>query len=85
MTIGAGIFLIAIGAILTFAVDWELGGLDLDIVGWILMIAGLAGIVLTLAYTRRSRRVVEQTVPGERVVERRTEVYDDPNVPPPPA
>lgn len=49
------------------------------------MLAGLAGIVLTLAYTRRSRRVVEQTVPSERVVERRTEVYDDPNVPPPPA
>ena len=88
MTIGAGIFLIAVGAILTFAVDWQLGGVDLDVVGWVLMIAGLAGILITLVYSRtRATRVVQQQQvrPGERVVERRTDVYDDPNGPPPPA
>ena len=88
MTIGAGIFLIAVGAILTFAVDWQLGGVDLDIVGWVLMLAGLAGILITLVYSRtRATRVVQQQQvrPGERVVERRTDVYDDPNGPPPPA
>ena len=87
MTIGAGIFLIAVGAILTFAVDWQLGGVDLDVVGWVLMIAGLAGILITLVYSRtRATRVVQQQVrPGERVVERRTDVYDDPNGPLPPA
>lgn len=85
MSIGAGILLIAIGAILTFAVDWQVGGLDLDVVGWVLMIAGLAGIVITLVYSRRrTARVVEQTRPAERVVERQTRVYDDPNAPPPP-
>lgn len=90
MTIGAGIFLIAVGAILTFAVDWQLGGLDLDVVGWVLMIAGLAGIVITLVYSRtRATRVVRQQQqvvrPGDRVVERRTDVYEDPNGPLPPA
>ena len=94
MSIGAGILLIAIGAILTFAVDWTLGGVDLDIVGWVLMVAGLAGVLITLFLSRRrGTRVVEQEVrpgtrvverPGERVVERRTQVYDDPNSPPPP-
>jgi membrane protein implicated in regulation of membrane protease activity len=86
MSIGAGILLVAVGAILTFAVNWQLGGLDLDIVGWVLMIAGLAGIVITVMYSRRrGTRVVEQQVqPGAPVVERRTQVYDDPNVPPPP-
>ncbi len=85
MSIGAGILLVAIGAILAFAVNWQLGGLDLDVVGWVLMIAGLAGIVITLAYSRRrTRHVVEQTRPEGRVVERQTQVYDDPNAPPPP-
>ena len=41
-----GIFLIVVGAILTFAVDGTVAGLDLDVVGWILMLAGAAGLVL---------------------------------------
>lgn len=46
MGIDVGIFLIALGAILTFAVDWTVGGLDLKAVGWILMAAGVAGLIL---------------------------------------
>ncbi len=46
MTIGGSIFLIAVGAILYFATNWHLAHIDLDIVGLILMIAGLAGLVL---------------------------------------
>jgi hypothetical protein len=40
MGIGVGIFLLAFGAVLAFAVDWTLAGLDLHAVGWILMAAG---------------------------------------------
>jgi hypothetical protein len=55
MGIGVGIFLIAIGAILTFAVDAKVAGLDLNVVGWVLMLAGLAGLVLFFYFWNRRR------------------------------
>lgn len=48
MTIGAGIFLIAVGAILKFATNVHVSGVSLDTVGVILMIAGAVGLVLGL-------------------------------------
>lgn len=65
MTIGGSIFLIALGAILYWAVDATLAGLDIDVVGIILMIAGLVGLLLGLFMltTRRGRGVA----PGEPV------------------
>jgi len=71
--IGVSIFLIAVGAVLTFALDARLGILDLDVVGWILMAAGVIGlIVTTFIWGGRRRRVVD-TAPAEyrRVEERR--------------
>ena len=50
MGIGASIFLVAIGAILAFAVTAEVSGLDIATVGWILMIVGLLGILLSLVF-----------------------------------
>jgi hypothetical protein len=50
--IGASLFLIAIGAILAFAVNAEISGLDIEIVGWILMGAGGLGILLSLIFWR---------------------------------
>jgi hypothetical protein len=47
MGVGASIFLIAIGAILTFALDVSVGGVDIDVVGWILMAAGVIGLIFT--------------------------------------
>ena len=46
MTIGAGIFLIAVGAILRYATNLNVEGISIDTVGLILMIAGAAGLVL---------------------------------------
>ena len=46
MGIGVSIFLLAVGAILTFATNIEVSGLDLDAVGVILMLAGVVGIAL---------------------------------------
>ena len=66
MGIGASIFLLAVGAILTFAVDWTVQGVDLDAVGIILMIAGCIGLAVTLAMMSRTG--------GARV----TEYYEDP-------
>jgi hypothetical protein len=49
MGIGVSVFLIAIGAILAFAVNVAVSGLDLSTVGWILMAAGAIGLVVALA------------------------------------
>jgi Domain of unknown function (DUF6458) len=60
MTIAGGILLIVVGAILTFATNIHVEGVSLDVVGWILMIAGAAGLVLSFfqeaIWTERARR-----------------------------
>ena len=50
MGIGVGIFLIAVGAILTFAVNATTNGVNIDAVGWILMGVGLVSILLSLIF-----------------------------------
>ena len=71
MTIGAGIFLIAVGAILKFATNVHVQGISLDTVGVILMIAGAAGLILGLfqevIWSRRRRGVVVAEEPVEQV------------------
>jgi hypothetical protein len=64
MGIGASILLIAIGAVLTFALNVQVGFLDLDIVGWIFMLAGVAGLVWTMLIwgPRRRRTVTRDSV-----------------------
>lgn len=46
MTIGASIFLIALGAVLAFAVDVSISGFDLNAIGVILMVAGVVGLAI---------------------------------------
>ncbi|HXE45234.1 MAG TPA: DUF6458 family protein [Conexibacter sp.] len=48
MTIGTSLFLIAVGAILKWAVTAHVAGIDLQVVGVILMVVGVAGLVLGL-------------------------------------
>ncbi len=48
MGIGASVFLIAIGAILAFAVNLSVSGLDLSTIGVILMIVGAIGLVVSM-------------------------------------
>jgi hypothetical protein len=69
MGIGVGIFLIVVGAVLTFAVDATVAGLNLDVVGWILMLAGVGGLVLCLYFWHR------RSTTGTVVTEHRG--YDD--------
>jgi tellurite resistance protein TehA-like permease len=56
MGIGASLFLIAVGAILAFAVTGEVSGIDIEIVGWILLGVGGFGLVLSLLLMSRRRR-----------------------------
>ncbi|HET6484734.1 MAG TPA: DUF6458 family protein [Actinoplanes sp.] len=58
MGIGGSIFLLALGAILAFAVDAHISGIDITIIGWILMAAGLIGLIITLWFWNSRRRTV---------------------------
>lgn len=62
MTVGASLFLIAVGAILRFAVTATVVGIDLQTVGLILMIVGVLGLVLGLVALGSARR--RQVPPG---------------------
>lgn len=67
MGIGGCIALIAVGAILTFATDWEAESVNLDLVGVILMAVGLIGIATFTSIAKRRRAVV---TPPTTVIER---------------
>jgi len=64
MSLGAGIFLFAVGAILAFAINISVDWIDLHTVGYILMAAGLLGIVLGLVIIARKRTAVSTTSSG---------------------
>ncbi len=57
MGFGASIFLIALGAIIAFGVHARgVGWLDFNVVGWVIILAGFAGLLTTLSYWQRRRR-----------------------------
>lgn len=83
MSIGAGILLFVIGAILAFAVNIEVEWANLDMIGYILMGAGalifLIGIIL-MARRRQSDTVTRTAVDpaaGEQVTRKTTRSTDD--------
>lgn len=91
MRIGASLLLIAVGAILKFAVSTQVSGVDLGTVGVILMIIGIVGLLITLVLmsTRRRTDVIHQpgsygqgNYPADRPVQQpgRT-TYVEPNDP----
>ena len=73
MGIGVSLILIAVGAILTWAVNAEVSGLDISTIGVILMIVGAIGLLLSLMFW--------STWGGVGGARRRTTVVDD--APPP--
>ena len=68
MGIGTSIFLIAVGAILTFAVNASVEGIEIATVGVILMIVGVIGLLISLMFLARADRGA--VVTRDRVVER---------------
>ena len=60
MRIGTSIGLLALGLILALAVRVDLGGIDLELIGWILTIVGVIGLVASLLLARQSRPVVRR-------------------------
>jgi hypothetical protein len=70
MYIGTSIFLIAVGAVLAWAVTAEIAGVDIQTAGVILMVVGVIGIIVSLLmqtiWADRRRRPVETEVVRER-------------------
>lgn len=71
MTIGASIFLLAAGAIMAFAVPNAIEGFDLRIIGFILMGAGVLGLILYFAMMNSRRRDIGDGGTTRVVEERR--------------
>lgn len=82
MSIGGGIALFVIGAILTFALNFQVEWIDLDLVGYILMGAGVVVFVIGLVLMSRRRQSISTSrstvdpASGKRVT-RRTNESDD--------
>jgi len=77
MGLGVSLFLIAVGAILAFAVDATVSGVDIHAVGWILLVVGAVGALISLIFWSSwggfggGRRTVVEDAPvaRRRVVE----------------
>ena len=72
MTFGSSLLLIAVGAILRYAVTATVSGIDLHVVGLVLMIVGVVGLVLSLLWVgvwagRREAPPVEREVRDRNV------------------
>jgi hypothetical protein len=67
MTVGGSLFLIAVGAILYFAVTADLAGIEIQTVGLILMIVGVIGLALGLMLARRRPGPGPPGAPDERL------------------
>jgi hypothetical protein len=74
VTIGGSIALIIIGAILAYAVNYDISGIDIRLVGVILMIGGLIGLVIGIVRIMSARRAVDRRPPPAAV---REEYYED--------
>jgi hypothetical protein len=70
MYIGTSILLIAVGAILAWAVTAEVAGVDVQTAGVILMVVGVVGLLISLFFLSQARRG-----PAERTVVRDRDVY----------
>ena len=80
MSIGTGVVLFVIGAILAFGLELDLPAINDDFIGYLLMGVGVVVFIVGLVLMTRRRSAVERTrtvdgtAAGERVTERRTDV-----------
>ena len=72
MATGISLFFLAVGAILTFAIDTTVSGVDIDTIGVILMVIGLLGMLFSLvlwdSWMPRPSRLDDEVVVGRRDV-----------------
>jgi hypothetical protein len=73
MTLGTSLFLVALGAILRYAVTTSVSGIDLQVVGLILMIVGVIGAILSVVWMFFGSR--RSDARGDVVTRDRRDVY----------
>jgi hypothetical protein len=82
MSLGSGIVLFVVGAVLAFALNIQVAWVNLHLVGYILMAAGIVGIIIGIVLLTRRRQSVNTTrsavdpASGERVMRRTTDSND---------
>ena len=82
MSIGLGIFLLVVGAILVWALDVTVTGIDLQLVGYILLAAGALVTILGIVLMTRRRnststtRTIADPANGEQVTRRENSIDD---------
>lgn len=83
MRIGASLALVALGAILRWAITADLEGVDLNLIGVILMVVGVIGLILSLIFiaTRRRTDVIHRSVGPDGVPVERGTTYLSPTIP----
>ena len=79
MSIGTGVVLFIIGAILAFGLELDIPAVNDDFIGYLLMGAGLVVFIVGLVLVTRRRSAVERTrtvndPAAGRITERRTDV-----------
>jgi membrane-bound ClpP family serine protease len=82
MSIGSGIFLFVVGAVLSFALQLEVSWIDLNLVGYFLMAAGAVIFIIGIVMAARKRESTTTVrsgtgTNGEAVTERRTTATPD--------
>lgn len=68
MGIGGGIFLLVLGGILAFGIQDSIEGINLTVIGYIMMAAGVLAIILSLVMSQRrstSQTVVQHSAPPQ--------------------
>ncbi len=75
MGLGVGLILAAVGAVLAFAVNTTVSGVNIHTIGWILLIVGIVGILLSLVFWS------SWAGPGYFAGRRRTTYVDGPAAP----
>lgn len=74
MALGSGLFLAVVGAILAFAVRDTIDAVDLTVVGYICLAAGVVAIIISLVLNAQSRNTthheIREGTTDERHVER---------------
>lgn len=90
MGIAGGLLLLIIGAVLAFAVQIDAGAIDIQMIGWIVLLGGLFSLGLSLWRMNATRRraVYVRRNPGDKwqteIEEDRVERSDGAEPPPPP-
>lgn len=72
MSFGISLFMIAVGAVLAFAVNYQVSGIDVAAIGWILMAVGALGVLMYFLFLATFAPFYRGDVSRTEIIERPT-------------